>query len=255
MLTLLEEELLRRLCEAAGLGLVRHTSSVWVPRSGLFLLWFSRSSTTAARSMAVARNSSSLPSFTRWVPMKMNGPLILPPFPTASLLGTIGAVKSPGRQLHVDGVDGQSPAKRLASTCCHQWLTCSPSWACATGCRPWSSHTISAWRSPAIPSESARVTLRGRIIGIRRGGLDVQDRYGEVDVLHLEDIDTRPSTAVRRCSASRPRASSPETGPNMARWTTSPFVMRRAPRSTPIRLRAVCTGRPCCKVRPVSSLR
>ena len=34
MLTLLEEELLRRLCETAGLGLVRHTSSVIVATSG-----------------------------------------------------------------------------------------------------------------------------------------------------------------------------------------------------------------------------
>jgi AraC-like DNA-binding protein len=34
MLTLLEEELMRRLCEAAGLGLVRHTSSVIAATSG-----------------------------------------------------------------------------------------------------------------------------------------------------------------------------------------------------------------------------
>jgi methylphosphotriester-DNA--protein-cysteine methyltransferase len=34
MLTLLEEELLRRLCETAGLGLVRHTSSVIAATSG-----------------------------------------------------------------------------------------------------------------------------------------------------------------------------------------------------------------------------
>ena len=34
MLTLLEEELMRRLCETAGLGLVRHTSSVIAATSG-----------------------------------------------------------------------------------------------------------------------------------------------------------------------------------------------------------------------------
>ena len=34
MLTLLEEELTRRLCETAGLGLVRHTSSVIAATSG-----------------------------------------------------------------------------------------------------------------------------------------------------------------------------------------------------------------------------
>src|SRR4051812_33698551 len=34
MLTLLEEELMRRLCETAGLGLVRHTSSVITATSG-----------------------------------------------------------------------------------------------------------------------------------------------------------------------------------------------------------------------------
>ncbi|MFE4582676.1 DUF6597 domain-containing transcriptional factor [Streptomyces chartreusis] len=34
MLTLLEEELVRRLCETAGLGLVRHTSSVLADRRG-----------------------------------------------------------------------------------------------------------------------------------------------------------------------------------------------------------------------------
>ena len=34
MLTLLEEELMRRLCETAGLGLVRHTSNVIAATSG-----------------------------------------------------------------------------------------------------------------------------------------------------------------------------------------------------------------------------
>src|SRR5262249_25131873 len=34
MLTLLEEELMRRLCETAGLGLIRHTSSVIAATSG-----------------------------------------------------------------------------------------------------------------------------------------------------------------------------------------------------------------------------
>ena len=34
MLTLLEEELMRRLCETAGLGLVRHTSSVIAAATG-----------------------------------------------------------------------------------------------------------------------------------------------------------------------------------------------------------------------------
>ena len=34
MLTLLEEELTRRLCETAGLGLVRHTSSVIAAATG-----------------------------------------------------------------------------------------------------------------------------------------------------------------------------------------------------------------------------
>jgi AraC-like DNA-binding protein len=34
MLTLLEEELMRRLCETAGLGLVRYTSSVIAATSG-----------------------------------------------------------------------------------------------------------------------------------------------------------------------------------------------------------------------------
>ena len=34
MLTLLEEELMRRLCETAGLGLVRHTSSVIATTTG-----------------------------------------------------------------------------------------------------------------------------------------------------------------------------------------------------------------------------
>jgi hypothetical protein len=34
MLTLLEEELMRGLCETAGLGLVRHTSSVIAATSG-----------------------------------------------------------------------------------------------------------------------------------------------------------------------------------------------------------------------------
>src|SRR3954471_1809529 len=34
MLTLLEEELMRRLCETAGLGLVRHTSSIIAATGG-----------------------------------------------------------------------------------------------------------------------------------------------------------------------------------------------------------------------------